>query len=734
MRCLPCRRPSAWRTRLAAVLGACLLQAACAAHGQPARSQAGAGLSGPALRAAQQATLSPDPVAARLALWLRAQVPGAASAREIDEVLRDDAAWPGRSTLLAQMQQALAREPDDQVAARLCAAWQPRSLDALVRCAAAEAPAQGAPGQMTSQPPGPPGAAAAFAADSLPPAFVAAALAAWTDGLETAGDESRFLLLFGQFVTPQAQRERFERLLSQGALPAARRQLARLSANERPLAQARLALVAGAPDALDLARRVAPPDRSDPRLLLDEARWLDRHGRLDEALALWRGPAGRAEPAAPPALQDRFARERITLARDMLAAGRNADALALAGDDVPQDLTVRLDIDFLAGWIELRRLHDPADAAARFARLTRNSHAPITLGRGFYWLGRALAAQGDAAAARQAFTQAAAYPTTFYGQLAWQHLPGAQEGSGQVGSGQADGLDRALQALRDPLWSRQEAIGLVGSELARAAALLVAWGDPRDASAFLLRLDSTLSDPAAHSMAARFADRLGLPQAAVAIARRASLSGVVLAQSGWPAPYAPPGQPALPAGLALAVMRQESSFDPAVVSPAGAHGLMQLMPATASRVAGTAMTGQALADPQTNMRLGTLYLASLLTRFGNTVPLAVAAYNAGPNRVQQWLQGAAMPVAAGRPGAAGTAAAGGVTPQPDDAMIDWIELIPFGETRNYVQRVMESQTLYRIRARDIDLAQLAWVQPPAGKPPGRPTLAYAASAQPAADR
>ncbi len=172
----------------------------------------------------------------------------------------------------------------------------------------------------------------------------------------------------------------------------------------------------------------------------------------------------------------------------------------------------------------------------------------------------------------------------------------------------------------------------------------------------------------------------------MAIARSAGRNGLVLAQSGWPAPYVPPREPALPSGLALAIMRQESSFDPTVVSPAGAHGLMQLMPATARTLSAGQLEVAALSDPATNMTLGTSYLAGLLARFGGAVPYAVAAYNAGPNRVQKWL------IQNGDPPAIGA------RDLTSDAMLDWIELIPFAETRNYVQRVMENQTIYRILA------------------------------------
>jgi soluble lytic murein transglycosylase len=134
---------------------------------------------------------------------------------------------------------------------------------------------------------------------------------------------------------------------------------------------------------------------------------------------------------------------------------------------------------------------------------------------------------------------------------------------------------------------------------------------------------------------------------------------------------------AVPPALALAVMRQESSFDPGVVSAAGAHGLMQVMPATAAELARAAhVAAGPLSDPAVNMRLGSAYLRGLLDRFGGVLPFAIAAYDAGPHRVQVWLD-------ANRPEAG-----------DDAAMIDWIEMIPFGETRNYVQRVLENRLVY----------------------------------------
>jgi soluble lytic murein transglycosylase len=185
-------------------------------------------------------------------------------------------------------------------------------------------------------------------------------------------------------------------------------------------------------------------------------------------------------------------------------------------------------------------------------------------------------------------------------------------------------------------------------------------------------------------MDAHFALGLGLPDQAVAVARMAGRDGTVLPQAGWPLAASPPDQP-VPAAVALGIIRQESSFDPGAVSPSGARGLMQLMPATARLVgqqtgAGPITVSALTDDTDTNMRLGTAYLGQLIGRFNGSLPLAIAAYNAGPNRVDEWL---------GENG----------DPRGSDeaTMIDWIELIPFSETRNYVQRVIENIGVYRAK-------------------------------------
>ena len=609
-----------------------------------------------------------DAVATRLTMYLRLLEPNGGTAPEIAGFLDQNPTWPNRPLLLHRLEHAIATEPDPAVLAPLCRTIVLATAAALERC-----------GEL-----GPPD-----------PTLIAEARTAWIGGNDQPDAEAALQRHWGRWLSREDDWQRFDRLEGAGNLAAAQRVEPLLSPADQPLALARLALRQGAPDADALAARLSGAATADPQLLLDLARWLRRSDRDDDAMALWRTRGLAAEAAASPARLVAFWNERDALARDRLRDRRDDDALALADDRVQADPAKRLDSAFLVGWIELRRLHDPVAAEGRFAALLQ-ADAVLTRSRGAYWVAQARLARGDAAGADEALRRAASFSTTFYGQLAAVRLQSPASGSasgpatlGNPSPGQ-NIADIGLNRLRNPGWTGAEAIRFAGLELARAAELLVSWNDPRHARAFLLRLDQSATGDADHALAADFANRLGLPDVAVAIARSAGRRGLVLLQSGWPMPFVPPSDDAtLPPGLALAIMRQESSFDPQVTSPAGARGLMQLTAGTArdtARVLGRPEpTPTALFDPDTNMALGTGYLAALLTRYGGSVPYAVAAYNAGPRRVDRWLTDNGDP---SRNLASHDA-------DGQDRMVDWIESIPFAETRNYVQRVMENQIVYQ---------------------------------------
>ncbi len=597
------------------------------------------------------AAASPDPLVHKLVLYFRLLAPAAASVGELAAFIADNPAWPQQALLDRRLQEAMAADPDDSATLDRCqqrSASTSQSAIVLLRCA----DALGRAGRQ--------------------PEAEQAARAAWVKDVDSVG-ELGFIRKWGLSLTADEQWRRFDRLAwtdsGQPGSPAAR-QAVRVHPASRPAAETRLALRRDDPSAAAMATALPALVRHDPALILDVAKWHRRAGRDQAALAIWTKDGSAAEASAPAERRAAFWDERNLLARRLLRAGDPVAAYALASGH-RQTGEAAIDAEFLSGWIALRRLQQPGTAAQHFRALAGLSRAAITQGRAYYWIGRAAAAQDAPAEAQAAYAQAAAWPTTFYGQLAARAL-------GEDGAA----LAARIREQHDPAWTIEQATTFTGRELARAAALLVAWGEPRRAKPFLQRLGETAPDTGERAMAARMALGLGLPDQAVAVARRAGRDGVMLPDAGWPSAVEPPEGSVEPA-VALGLIRQESSFDVQAGSPAGARGLMQLMPATAAGVAQQIREPMNLpaltADAGYNMRLGTAYLQGLLDQFGGALPLALAGYNAGPHRVQDWIAGSGDP----RTGAL--------------EMVDWIELIPFNETRNYVQRVIENIVIYGAR-------------------------------------
>ena len=599
------------------------------------------------------ALASPDPVARKLVLYYRLLAPNGAHPAEIAAFMADNPAWPNQALLSRRLAEALAVEPDERTVLDICTHQPVREVASLLRCAAADATAGHAPDAAE------------------------VARQAWLTGITDAAGETAFMRQWGKVITPTDQWRRFDRLgwTDNGAVGGtAWRQIARLDPAQRPAAEARLALKRDDASARALVTALPGGATVDPALMLELAKWLRRAGQDDDAQKLWLAMGAAAEHAAPPERRAAFWDERNLLARRRLHNADAAGAYALADGATDMPAAQAIDAEFLAGFIALRRRGDTDGAARHFHALAALSPAAITQGRAYYWLGRTADARHDSDGARVAYTTAAAWPTTFYGQLAARAL------------GEDDAaLAARIRAARDPGWTPRRALDFAGTENARAAALLVEWGEPRRARSFILRLDELAADGTDRTLAARLAVGFGLPDLAVAIARRAGTSGVMLAEAGWPVAVDPPKGMVEPA-LALGLIRQESNFNTEAMSPVGARGLMQIMPGTAKAVAhrlgeATVNLPALSTDPAYNMRLGTAYLGDLLEQFGGAVPYAVAGYNAGPGRVADWLATNGDPAA----------------PNGID-MIDWIELIPFAETRNYVQRVLENLVIYRALA------------------------------------
>jgi soluble lytic murein transglycosylase len=590
------------------------------------------------------AAAEPDPVAAKLVTYYRLLTPEAATQAEIGAFMADSPDWPLQASLARHRDAALAADQDDADAAAGCAASVAESAAGFTRCAEAAA-ALGHPTEAAEY-----------------------ARRAWVALPGDPAAEQKFLARWGAALGRADNERKFDRLAWTDTAAAAR-QAARLDPSDRPAAEARLALRRDDQRAAALVGALPAAEQAAPAIMLEHARSLRRAGQDADALALWLRDGTAAERAAPAEHLAAFWDERNILARHRLRDGDAQGAFSLAARHAQAGTEQVAEAEFLAGFIALRKLNEPALAATHFRALADVSKAAITQGRAHYWLARAAT---DPAVAAKEYAAAAQWPETVYGQLAALAL----------GDGPA-GLAKRIADARDPGWDAAQAIGFAGRELSRAAAYLVAWGEPRRAQAFLLRLVDVTLDPADRSLAAHLAAGFGMPETAIAVARKAGRDGVVLLDAGWPMAADIPAGVGLEPALALGIIRQESSFDGTTVSPVGARGLMQLMPATATQVAKTLGIRGALpsltGDAAFNIRLGASYLRGLLDDDDNCTPLAVAAYNAGPARVNEWLGANGDP----RTGAAD--------------MLDWIEEIPFAETRNYVQRVIENEVVYRAK-------------------------------------
>ncbi len=599
-----------------------------------------------------------DPVPLKLVQYYRLLAPGAATATEIADFMRTNPDWPSQPQLARRRQDAIATEPDNTIVLAQCAEALVVQATALLRCADARAAAgQTAEARETAR-------------------------RAWVTAIGDTGTEAAFQRRWAGLPTPDDDWARFQRLAWRDQA-AASRQLTRLDPARRQAADVRLALKRDDPMAEAQYQSLPARLRDDPGMMLDRARNLRRTNRSAEAVALWTRAGAAAQRAEPEHLSD-FWSERHQLVRKILREGDRAGAYAVAAEHGQTAAETLTDAEFLAGFIALRQLKDPDRATRHFRALSDVSKAAITQGRAHYWLGRAAAAAGRDPT--EDYRRSAAWANTFYGQMA-----GLAMGEDSVA------LSNRVRAMRDPEWTHDVATAFTGHEVVRAAAWLVAWGDPVRARPFLLRMDEIAPVAAERALNANLALRVGLPDMAVFIARRVGRDGSALPQAGWPIPYQPPAD--FDASVALGIMRQESSFDIGAVSSSGARGLMQLMPFTARDVAKQLGIPTSLpvltSDPDHNMRLGTTYLRDMLARFGGSLPMAVAAYNAGPHRVDQWLGDIGDP----RSSAA-----------PLD-MIDWIELIPFNETRNYVQRVLENIVIYRARRNeDTPTLLTQWVR------------------------
>ena len=491
----------------------------------------------------------------------------------------------------------------------------------------------------------------------------ALAIDLWQSEALQAESELQLLRSFAEALGPH-HAARVDMLLWQGARSAAQRHLERLPVAERAVARARIALQERANGVDALVAAVPASHQNQPGLMHDRFEFRMRAGNTEGAAALIleqsRHPAGLGEAGA-------WGARRVALVRRAMSEGDFALAYELATPNGLEDGLHFADLEFLAGFIALVHLNRPQDALNHFRALRVRSSSPISLGRAGYWEGRAQEALGNTDLAKVSFAFGAEHQTGFYGQLAADRL-------GLT-------LDPSLVNGGDyPHW--RDTI-LASSDLLQAALLLREAGQWHEARRFVLFLARQIEDEATLGALADLMLEIDEPNFALNIAKIAVQSEIVLPRAYFPLTALAQAELPVPADLVKAIARRESEFDPAVISPADARGLMQVLPGTgqmmARRLGVPFQASDLISNPELNARLGAAYLAELREEFGTSLALVAAGYNAGPGRPRQWIP---------RLG------------DPRDESVDfitWVESVPFAETRNYIMRVAESLVVYRSR-------------------------------------
>jgi soluble lytic murein transglycosylase len=594
--------------------------------------------------ARRQRDAATDGTVRKLLSWaILSQSDSRPSWNELDSGLRLLAGFPGESTVRARTEEAI---------------WN-SGLSSLAKVSWLQSGGGPATGQGR--------AALALALADIGRGTEAAELArdVWRVNVLPIDREQALLTQFPDLGGTGQAWNRADHMLWLGERGAAKRQLARLDADKRALLNARLALMEKARKASDLVRAVPAAEADDPGLLSEQARAKRRLDREEDAIDL----ISRISATQTLSMVGREAMwdQRRWAAMKLIEAGDYTRAYSVvSGHGLTSGLDY-FDAEFLSGWIALRFTRQNDRAQTHFTRLEQAVSSPISRARAAFWLGEAAKGAGRAADADASFARAAEFSTAFYGQLAAER------------SGRTISLPQPIKPTTADVARFQALEGI------RASRLLAELGDTGRFNRVVMAVDDTLTTPEEHQLLAEFAREQMQPGLAIRAAKAGVQRNIIATEAAYPLVEVPPAAQRTRAdtALILAISRQESEFNPRAISPVGARGLMQLMPATAKQTARAAglpyQQSWLLDDPVYNMTIGAKHLEELLDSFSGSFILTAAAYNAGSSRARDWIS---------RFG------------DPRDRsvdVIDWIERVPFSETRNYIHRVLENVQVYRQR-------------------------------------
>ena len=487
---------------------------------------------------------------------------------------------------------------------------------------------------------------------------------AWINGDFNRSQSKAFYKQFRAILTSKDHQNRLNRLVWDGRHKTARRLWSLVNKDWQKLAQARIALRRREGNVDTLIKQVPKALQNHPGLVYERVRWR-RKKNLDTAIDL-------AKSLGPSlSYTKKWWKERAILARRALRKGKITVAYKIASENgLSPGGAAYAEAEWLSGWIALRFLGDHKAASYHFESMYSSVKFPISRARGAYWAGRAIEAASGLEAASDWYRKASKHSLTYYGQLALARL-------------KSGGALSFPNVIKPPATPSKE---FDNHELVRLIRILGDLKEDAFVKLFIKSLIKVSEDPDWWARAAHLAETISRPDLSILVGKKALQTGKPLIKGTFPI-LAPPQiskmakskRPEVP--LVLAVIRQESAFRIIAKSRAGALGLMQLMPATAriiSRQLKLRYSRSRLkSSPKYNITLGQAYLGDLIEKFQGSYVLALASYNAGPHRARRWIRSY------------------GDLRDKDVDSVDWVEMIPLNETRDYVQRVLENLQVYR---------------------------------------
>ena len=405
--------------------------------------------------------------------------------------------------------------------------------------------------------------------------------------------------------------------------------------------------------------------KNDAGLNHDRLKWRRKRGRIDSSLEILSSIKNNKDYLVRP---DKWWVERAIMTRALIYKNKYETAYKVASQHSLDKGSEFAEAEWLSGWIALSFLNDPILAVDHFNNFYQNVSYPISLARGAYWLGRSYEKIGDKRQSEDWYREATKYLTTYYGQLAFLKINPSQNFELEE---QADVKDDYRKYFYN-------------KELVKITHLLNELNKDKYTKNILRHLANDNIASGSEILAAELATNISRYDFAIQVSKLASYEKRFHNTFNYPIISVPQyvnGRKIPETAFILSLIRQESEFDMRANSHVGAQGLMQIMPYTAKLVAKQAKLpyskSRLTSDPEYNINLGSHYIAGLILQYDGAYPFATAAYNAGPKRVKHWKK---------------------INKDPQKKQIDfvdWVELIPFKETRNYVQRVMENYNVYR---------------------------------------